>query len=104
MQNPVCTGSQLDCAEKISPSSEGCQLPCTGIFADVKKTDITRDYSEPFQKLLESYESYKSLNVTKNDIPFYFQKVSGEMFFESREIQKACKNMAPAMGESSRNP
>ena len=72
LQDLVCTGESLTCAEEVRPTTEGCQVPCTGMFADVQRTEVSQQYSASFQELLESYDKYKSFNSTKVDIQYHF--------------------------------
>ena len=78
MQTPVCSGKKLDCAEEIKPSLEGCEIPCTGLYAEVTKTGLTHDYSPSFQALLDSYEIYKSFNATDTTIQYYLPGIGIE--------------------------
>ena len=68
----MCTGDQLDCAEEITASPEDCLIPCTGLYANVRKTGP--DLIEPSRQyvtLLREYETYKRFNVTDNKVLRY---------------------------------
>ena len=59
-----CTAEKSVCVEKIGIQSKLCQMPCQGIFADVKKSaheNITAENPEIF---LERYKSFKKFFET----------------------------------------
>ena len=68
----MCTGARLDCAEEITASPEDCLIPCTGLYANVRKTGP--DQIEPsgqYGTLLREYETYKRFNVTNSKVLLY---------------------------------
>ena len=80
LQVPVCSGENLDCADEIKPSIEGCEIPCTGLYADVTKTGLIHNYSPSYQALLDNYEAYKSFNGTDTTIQYYLPGGDIEQF------------------------
>jgi len=78
MQTPVCSGKNWTALRRSSPSLEGCEIPCTGLYAEVTKTGLTHDYSPSFQALLDSYEIYKSFNATDTTIQYYLPGIGIE--------------------------
>ena len=61
---PVCSAAQLFSIGELEGTTEDCQVPCEGIFADVKKVPIQQHFGQSYWGLLEEYERYRNFNET----------------------------------------
>ena len=60
---PICSAGQLASIPEMEENAE-CQVPCEGIFADVKKVPIQQHFGQSYWGLLEEYERYRNFNQT----------------------------------------
>ena len=62
---PVCSAGELTSIPEMEGTPGGdCRVPCTGIFADVKKHPLQEKFAQNYWELLEEYERYRNFNET----------------------------------------
>ena len=69
MQFPLCTKTQKHCVDKIPMSDQSCMMiPCSGLYTDVKKSEIQMIDKKGFETLMNSYKRYIGNNIPSIEI------------------------------------
>ena len=69
-QAQVCDPIGIDCTRKKKADKDKCQIPCEGIYADIRKkeVDIVDETTPGMEEIFKAYEKYKNQfsNITMN--------------------------------------